>query len=75
MARATNKCFATTNLIAIRMIGSGVTDLVHRLIHGTLLQAAGGLEPTSNSLTQRAPTALLGSLFRVPRYCFTGQRD
>jgi hypothetical protein len=35
MALATNKCFATTNLIAIRMIGSGVTDLVHRLIHGT----------------------------------------
>jgi hypothetical protein len=40
------------------------------------LQAAGGLEPTSKLPKSTGPKpAQLGLLFRVQRYCFTGQLD
>jgi hypothetical protein len=52
------------------------SDLVHGPGDATLLQAAGGLEPTSKLSESRGPKpTLLDLLFRVPRYCFTAQRD
>ena len=52
------------------------SDLVHDPGDGNFLQAAGGLEPTSKLPKSTGPKpARLGLLFRVQRYCFTGQLD
>ena len=52
------------------------SDLVHDPGDGNFLQAAGGPEPTSKLPKSTGPKpAQLGLLFRVQRYCFTGQLD